>query len=504
MPFNAVFSWFIKKRIHQIELFKKYPMEVQQEWFDRLVENGAQTTFGKAHGFSVGMSLSDFKKNVPVRNYEALKPYINRVREGEPDVLWPTKTRWFAKSSGTTDAQSKYIPVTKEALEDCHYKGGKDLLAMYYHNNPDARLITGKHFVVGGTSKPNEEGVEGYSGDLSAIIIQNLPLWVEFRRTPALEIALHDNWEEKIDRMAYATMNDDVAILAGVPSWTLLLLKRILEIKGVDDINEVWPNLELFMHGGVSFKPYRAQFESIISSKGMNYVETYNASEGFFGIQDRLDSDEMLLMLDYGIYYEFVPLEELGKDFPITLTLQELELGHIYAIVISSNAGLWRYLVGDTVRVTSTFPFRIQVAGRTKLFINAFGEEVVIDNAEDAIANACRLHNAMVNDYTVCPIYMSDLHQGGHEWLIEFSTPPASYEQFMVDVDNRLKELNSDYAAKRAFDLNMGSPTLKVLAPGTFYEWLKSKGKLGGQHKVPRLSNDRNIVESILQFSELV
>lgn len=479
-------------------------MEVQQEWFDRLVENGTQTTFGKAHGFSLSMNLTEFKKNVPVRNYEALKPYINRVREGEPDVLWPTKTRWFAKSSGTTDAQSKYIPVTKEALEDCHYKGGKDLLAMYYNNNPDARLITGKHLVVGGTSKPNGDGIEGYSGDLSAIIIQNLPLWVEFRRTPALEIALHDNWEEKIDRMAYATMNDDVAILAGVPSWTLLLLKRILEIKGVNDINEVWPNLELFMHGGVSFKPYRAQFESIISSKGMNYVETYNASEGFFGIQDRLNSDEMLLMLDYGIYYEFVPVEELGKDFPITLTLQELELGHVYAIVISSNAGLWRYLVGDTVRVTSTFPFRIQVAGRTKLFINAFGEEVVIDNAEDAIAHACKLHNAMVNDYTVCPIYMSDTQQGRHEWLIEFSEPPASYEQFMVAIDNRIKELNSDYAAKRAFDLNMAEPKLKVLAKGTFYEWLKSKGKLGGQHKVPRLSNDRNIVESILQFAELV
>lgn len=491
----------MKKRVHQIELFKKYPLEVQQEWFLRLLEEGRETAFGRDHDFDSIESLDQFKEKVPVRNYDQLKPYIDRLWKGEQGVLWPSKVKWFAKSSGTTSAKSKFIPVTKEALEECHYKGGKDLLAMYYENNEDAKLYNGKHLVMGGSSKLLEHNEDCYTGDLSAIIIKNLPMWVELKRTPNRDIALMDNWEEKIEKMALATMDEDVVILAGVPSWTLVLLKRILEIKQVDNIHEVWPNLELFMHGGVSFKPYRAQFERILPKKGMHYVETYNASEGFFGIQDRLDGDDLLLMLDYGIFYEFMPMEEFGREHPKTLQLNEVEVDKNYALVISTNAGLWRYLVGDTVRFTSLDPFRIQVSGRTKLFINAFGEELIIDNAEEAMVRACESTNARVADYSACPIFMSDQETGGHEWLIEFEQAPADLKAFQSALDEALKDVNTDYAAKRAHDLNLRAPLIHPVPLGTFYDWLKSKGKVGGQHKVPRLFNDRLYVDEIKQFA---
>ncbi|MFM1932716.1 MAG: hypothetical protein RL226_2019, partial [Bacteroidota bacterium] len=346
--------------------------------------------------------------------------------------------------------------------------------------------------------------MDAYTGDLSAIIIQNLPIWVELRRTPAREIALHDNWEEKIERMALATMEEDVTMLAGVPSWSLVLLKRILELKGVQSIHEVWPNFELFVHGGVSFKPYKSQFEALSKGPQLNYLETYNASEGFFGIQDSLLSDELLLMLDYGMYYEFIPLTEVGKEFPISLSLSDVQIGEVYALVISSNAGLWRYMLGDTVRITSVHPFRIQVAGRTKLFINAFGEELMIDNAEEAIKFACEQCCASVAEYTAAPIFMNLNGKGAHEWLIEFDKAPTDFDAFMRLVDLRLCEVNSDYAAKRAFDLNMSAPLGTIVAPGTFFHWMKMNGKLGGQHKVPRLSNDRKIIDEVKQFCELV
>jgi hypothetical protein len=497
MPFNTVFSWFIKKRVHQIDLFRKFPVEVQQEWFENLLENGRLTSFGKEHGFDKIRTVADFKKAVPVRTYEEFKPYIDRLRDGENEVLWPGKVKWFAKSSGTTGDRSKYIPVTKEALEDCHYACGKDLLALYCSQYPEARLYSGKHLVLGGSSKISEIGDDCYTGDLSAIIIQNLPLWVELKRTPARDIALMDNWEEKIERLAQSTIHEDVSILAGVPSWTLVLLKRILEITGKTNIRDVWPNLELFMHGGVSFKPYRAQFEALIQGPGMHYFETYNASEGFFGIQDRLEADDMLLMLDYGIYYEFMPMEELGQEFPKTLELREIELDTNYALIISTNGGLWRYLVGDTIRFTSRNPYRIQVSGRTKLFINAFGEELIIENAEDAMQAACDLTGALVTDYTAGPVYMNANKGGSHEWLIEFEKPPADLVQFTEALDNKLKELNSDYEAKRTANLSLGDPLVQELPSGTFYAWMKSRGKLGGQHKVPRLSNSRDYLDEI-------
>ena len=498
MPFNSVFGWFIKKRIHQIDLFMKYPVEVQSELFSNLIDEAALTRFGIDHGFSSIKTVDDFKKAVPIRNYEAFKPYIEWLREGQQNVLWPSRLKWFAKSSGTTDAKSKFIPVTKEALEECHYKGGKDLLALYYNQKPDARVYSGKHLVLGGSSKINPFNDEGYTGDLSAIIIRNLPVWVEIMRTPSRDIALMDNWEEKIEMIARTTMDEDIHMMAGVPSWTLVLLKRILELKGADNIKQVWPNLELFWHGGVSFKPYRDQFSRLIPSSQMSYVETYNASEGFFGIQDRLNADDMLLMLDYGIFYEFMPMSEYGKENPKTVSLKEVEVGQNYAIVISTNGGLWRYLVGDTVRFTSTFPFRIQVSGRTRHYINAFGEELIVENADEAIRRACLETNASVVDYTAAPIYMSEKSSGAHQWLIEFDRMPQNIEKFTEVLDRELKSLNTDYEAKRAFDFILKMPEVIIAPQGLFYEWLRDKNKLGGQHKVPRLSNERSFIDELL------
>ena len=502
MPLNSVFGWFIKKRIHQIDLFMKYPVEVQGELFRNLIDEAALTRFGVDHGFSSIKSVEDFKKAVPIRNYEAFKPYIELLREGQQNILWPSKLKWFAKSSGTTDAKSKFIPVTTEALEQCHYKGGKDLLALYYNQKPDARVYSGKHLVLGGSSKINPFNEEGYTGDLSAIIIRNLPVWAEIMRTPSRDIALMDNWEEKIEMIARTTMDEDIYMMAGVPSWTLVLLKRILELKDAENIKEVWPNLELFWHGGVSFKPYRDQFSKLSPSLQMNYVETYNASEGFFGIQDRLNADDMLLMLDYGIFYEFMPMSEYGKENPKTVGLMDVEVGQNYAIIISTNGGLWRYLVGDTVRFTSTFPFRIQVSGRTRHYINAFGEELIVDNADEAIRCACLETNSSVVDYTAAPVYMSEKSSGAHQWLIEFQREPSSMQTFAEVLDRTLKSLNTDYEAKRAFDFILKMPDVRAVPSGTFYNWLREKNKLGGQHKVPRLSNERSFVEELLSQVE--
>ncbi len=502
MPFNSVFSWFIKKRIHQIDLFRKHPIEVQEEWFEHLIEMGQNTEFGRDHNFEKISDLTHFKAYVPIRNYEETKPYIDRCMAGDEDVLWPGKVKWFAKSSGTTSDRSKFIPVTKEALEECHYKGGKDLLAMYCNNHENAQIYKGKTLVMGGSSSLSGLDSSSITGDLSAIIINNLPIWVELRRTPGKDIALMDNWEEKIEKMAQAVKDEDVSTVAGVPSWTLVLFKRILEITGKSSIKEVWPNFELFMHGGVSFKPYRQQFDQIVGYSGLNYYQTYNASEGFFGIQDKAGSDDLLLMLDYGIFYEFLPMEHLCEDHPPTLQLDEVEIGVVYALIITTNAGLWRYLLGDTVVFTSTDPYRIQVVGRTRLFINAFGEELIIDNAEEAIRRAAIATGAVINDFTAGPIYMEDKQSGGHEWIIEFDTKPQKMSTFAKLLDDSLKELNTDYEAKRSSDLSLGFPTIKGVPSGTFYDWLKSKGKLGGQHKVPRLSNDRKILEQVNSFLE--
>ncbi len=498
MPFNSIFSWLIKKRIHQIELFTKYPDEVQEELWGKLIRSAKDTEWGKQHGYDSINNYDTFRERVPLQEYEDVKPYVDRLVKGEQNLLWPGEVKWFAKSSGTTSEKSKYIPVTREALENCHYKGGKDLLSLYYHNYPNRKLYKGKHLVVGGSAQINYLSADSYFGDLSAIIIKNLPFWVELRRIPHRSIALLSEWEEKIEKMALSTIHQDVYLLAGVPSWTLVLLKRVLEITGKDNIADVWPRIELFMHGGVSFAPYREQFKKLIRKDDMNYVETYNASEGFFGIQDTSDKPEMLLMLDYGIFYEFIPLDELGQTNPKAIPLWEVEIGKNYAMVISTNAGLWRYLIGDTVRFTSKAPYRFVITGRTRHFINAFGEELIVDNADKAIAIACERTHTQIREYTAAPIYMSETETGGHEWIIEFETPPENPAFFVEVLDNALKALNSDYEAKRSANLTLRLPVLHIAPVGTFYAWLKSKGKLGGQHKVPRLSNDRQHLEEIL------
>lgn len=495
---NSLFNWYMKKRIHQIELFKKYPLDVQDEWLHTLISNAENTEWGKRFDYKSILTAEQFKERVPLQNYDTLKPYIERMLQGEQNILWPSEIKWFAKSSGTTSDRSKFIPVSEEALEECHFKGGKDMLSIYCNNRPNAQMFTGKGLVLGGSHQINQLCEDIHYGDLSAVLIKNLPVWAEYLRTPNMSIALMDNYEEKIDLMAEATIKENVTSISGVPTWTIVLAKKVLEITGAKDLLEVWPNLEAYFHGAVNFTPYKEQFKELIPSADMYYLETYNASEGFFGIQDETYSDELLLMLDYGIYYEFLPIENVNEENPRTLSLDEVELHKNYAIIISTNAGLWRYMIGDTVQFTSLSPFRIKITGRTKHFINAFGEEIIIDNAEKALTKACLITNAKIKDYTACPIYFSGNKAGGHEWIIEFEQQPSDFEQFVDILDQTLREVNSDYDAKRFMDMAIRRPKVHNAPPQTFYRWLKEKGKLGGQHKVPRLANDRQYVDEIL------
>lgn len=502
MPFNSIFAWMMKKRIHQIDLFRKYPNEVQHELLEAFIKQGEKTEYGKKHSFSKLKNYQDFKQ-IPLQTYEDIKPYVDRLMNGEQQLLWPSETKWFAKSSGTTESRSKFIPVTKESLEQCHYAGGKDLLALYYENHSNRKLYKGKHLIIGGSAEINQLSPDSYFGDLSAIIVKNLPWWAEIRRTPSRDIALMSEWQEKIEQMARSTMHQDVYILAGVPSWTMVLANRVLELSGKSNLKEVWPNLELFMHGGVSFEPYREQFKRLIPDENMNYVETYNASEGFFGIQDEVNSNEMLLMLDYGIFFEFIPMAVFdGVNSKTVLSIDEVETDVNYALIITTNAGLWRYILGDTIKFTSKTPFRFKITGRTKSFINIAGEEVIVENAENAISEACAKTNAQIREYTVGPIFMNEEEKGAHEWIIEFMRMPDEMERFCRILDEQLRSVNSDYDAKRYHNMVLNEPVIHVVQRGTFDRWLDSIGKLGGQNKVPRLSNDRLIVEQILELIE--
>jgi hypothetical protein len=424
------------------------------------------------------------------------------MMRGEQNVLWPSEIKWFSKSSGTTNARSKFIPVSQEALEDCHFKGGKDMLSIYVNNHPDTKLFDGKGLAVGGSHQINEMDptASSYYGDVSAVIMQNLPPWAQFIRTPSLETALMDNWEEKIDKLARETAKENVTNIAGVPTWTILLIQKIVELEGKNNILEIWPNLEVFFHGAVSFAPYRALFQSLIPTSRMKYWETYNASEGFFGIQDRTDIPEMLLMLDYGIFYEFMSPDEMESDNPRTIRLDEVELDKNYAMVISTNSGLWRYSIGDTVKFTSRHPFRIKISGRTKHFINAFGEEVIVENAEAAVTKACEHTGAVMDNFTAAPIFLEEGKKGGHEWIIEFKVQPNNMNEFCRILDDTLRAINSDYDAKRSHNLALVAPTVHRATEGTFYKWMKRRGKLGGQNKVPRLANSREYVDDILDM----
>ena len=500
--FNSILSWLMKKRIHQMALFLKYPCEVQDEWLKKLISIAKDTEWGKKHEYNSINSLKQFKERVPIQDYESLKPYIMRLMKTEQNILWPSEIKWFSKSSGTTSEKSKFIPVSQEALEECHFKGGKDVLTIYCNNNPDTELFTGKALTLGGSHQINSYNNTSYIGDLSSILIQNTPYWIELIRTPDRSIALMDEFEKKIQKIGEVTLKENVTNLTGVPSWTLVLLNYLLEKSGKNNLLEIWPNLELFMHGGINFGPYRKQYEKIIPSTDMNYLETYSASEGFFGIQDLPRCNEMLLMLDYGIYYEFMPVDELDPALggTETISLEEVKLNKIYALVISTNAGLWRYMIGDTIRFTSLNPYRIQVAGRTKHFINAFGEELIIDNAEKALEIACRKCNAIITEYTAGPIYMNDKRSGAHEWLIEFLKKPVDINFFTETLDNALKSLNSDYEAKRMGNMTLRQPVVTEMPEGIFFNWMKSKDKLGGQNKVPRLANDRKYLDDLLEF----
>lgn len=488
-------------RMWRIESMMMNPVAAQREVLQDLVTSAQYTEFGRRYRFSELFTVKAFKQAVPIHEYDDIRTWVERIMQGEQQVLWNTPIHWFAKSSGTTSDRSKFIPVSEESLEVNHFKAAKDVLTLYYHFHPESDLLTGKGLIIGGSHTIHQLNEETHYGDLSAVLMQNTPFYGQWIRTPELSIALMDEWESKIEQLALNTIHEDVTSISGVPTWTLVLFRRILEITGKSCMKEVWPNLELYMHGGVSFVPYREQFARIIGAD-IHYLEMYNASEGFFAAQDRPGEDGMLLFTDHGIFMEFMPVEEYGKPEPRTVGLDKVELGRHYAPVISTNGGLWRYLVGDTIRFTTLDPFRIRVSGRLKHFINAFGEELIIDNADRAMAVASARTGAVVNDYTAAPIYFSDQGNGGHEWIVEFQVSPPVLNDFIVALDAALKELNSDYEAKRHRDIALRPPLVHAAPTGLFARWLKSKGKLGGQHKVPRLSNDRKYVDELLELMQ--
>ncbi len=487
-------------RISSINNFIQHPIDSQKEVFNDLISRAQYTEFGRKYDFENISFLRDFKKSVPIHEYEDIKPYIDRILHGEQNILWSSPITWFAQSSGTTSDKSKFIPVSQETLDDNHFRSGKDVLAIYLNLFPESNVINGKCLTIGGSHQINKLNADSYYGDLSAVVLQNMPFYTHLMRAPNLQVALMEKWEEKLEAIIDDVFHEDISYIAGVPTWTLILIKRILEKAQTNNLLDVWPNLELYLHGGVSFQPYEAQFKSIIKSDSMHYLENYNASEGFFAAQNSFDDNGMLLFLNHGIFYEFMPTEEYGKEDPETIQLRDVEIGKNYAIVISTNSGLWRYLVGDTIQFVSKYPFKIKVTGRLKHFINAFGEELIIDNSDFAINKACAATGAKVNDYCAAPIYMGDQNTGGHEWIIEFEHLPVSLEEFTRHLDKYLKETNSDYEAKRQNDLALKMPIVHKMQIGGFTEWLKSKGKLGGQNKVPRLSNERKYIEEILTW----
>ncbi len=498
---NSIISLVNTRRLSQIDDFKTNPGDVQNDQLMQLIKTAKLTDVGQTYGFESINTYQSFAERVPVSDYEDVRPYIDRLRKGEKNLLWPGEIKWFAKSSGTTSTKSKFIPVTKESLEDCHFRGGKDVLAFYLSERPDSEMFSGKCLTLGGSHQINNFSNDSFYGDLSAILIENLPFWTHFIRTPDQSIALMDEWEAKMEKITETTLDENVTSLAGVPSWFLVLIKNVLTKVGKTNLLEIWPNLELFIHGGINFTPYRNQYKDLIPTSKMSYLETYNASEGFFAIQDRLGEEGMLLMLDYGVFYEFIPLNEVADPHPNAKTIDNVELGVDYAMVITTNGGLWRYMIGDTVRFVSTQPHRIIITGRTKHYINAFGEELMIENAERAIHNACQETGAVIKEFTAAPIFMDTNSKGAHEWLIEFEKQPDNITVFNQQLDATLQNVNSDYEAKRYKDITLDRPKLVVARENLFVDWLKSKNKLGGQNKVPRLANNRDYIEELLKLN---
>ena len=497
---NSLASWFLKKRFHQIELFLKYPIDVQNELLEHLLHTAKNTEIGKQYDFASISTYREFAERVPVTSYEDNHLQIERARKGESNIFWPTPIKWFAKSSGTTNSKSKFIPVSSASLEHCHYAASKDLLCMYLNNNPDANLFLGKSLRLGGSKELYKENATVY-GDLSAILIDNMPFWAEYSSTPNNEVSLMADWELKMQAIVDQTIQENVTSLAGVPSWMLVLLNNVLESTEKSNLFEIWPNLEVYFHGGVNFDPYIEQYNAILPKDNFRYYEIYNASEGFFAIQDRNANKELLLMLDYGIFYEFIPMDTYGSASQKVIPLEQVQVAKNYAIVITTNAGLWRYKIGDTVRFTSISPFRIKVTGRTKHHINVFGEELIIENAETALKQASKHTQCEIVDYTAAPIFMEGREKGAHEWIIEFKTPPKDLSLFTKSLDSALMDVNSDYQAKRFNNITLNMPKVHVARQRLFYDWLKQKNKLGGQHKVPRLSNKRDFIEELLHLN---
>lgn len=497
---------YFSRRQKQLEKYATKPKEIQQKIFRHLIRQGRKTAWGEEHNYEQIDSYEEFRKQVPVNTYEELKSYIHEMRKGKADILWPGVVRWYAKSSGTTNDKSKFIPVSGEGLKNIHYRGGTDCIVSYLHINPKSKFFSGKSLILGGSHAPNLNTPNSLVGDLSAILIENIPTAAKMIRVPKKQVALLSDFEEKRDKIAHAAMDMNITNISGVPSWMLSVLKRVMELKGVDRLDEVWPNLEVFFHGGVAFTPYRDQYKSIIGLPNMHYMETYNASEGFFGLQNDLSDPNMLLMIDYGIFYEFCPLDNLNDNgYPIDeqkiVPLWEVQPGINYAMIISTSCGLWRYLIGDTVKFSQANPYKFCITGRTKHFINAFGEELIVDNAEKGLLQACVATGAQVKDYTAAPIFMDSNAKCRHQWVIEFAKAPSSIEEFATILDRSLQAINSDYEAKRHKDITLQRLEIIEAKSGLFDEWLKSKGKLGGQHKIPRLSNSRQYIEELIAMN---
>ena len=497
---NSIASWILKKRIHQIELFMKYPMEVQEEILFGLLKSAENTVLGKKYDYQSIKNYQTFNERIPVSTYEDLEPIISQTRQGAQNIFWNSTIKYFAKSSGTTNAKSKFIPVSSEALEHNHYKASKDLLCMYLNNNENSQLFTGKSLRLGG-SKELYENNNTFFGDLSAILIDNMPMWAEFSSTPSNKTSLMSNWETKLPAIIKESSIENVTSLAGVPSWMMVLLNKTLEENKKTNILEIWPNVEVYFHGGVSFEPYKEQYKNLFPKDDFKYYEIYNASEGFFALQDQNNVSELLLMLDYGIFYEFIPMDTFGKENQKVIPLSEVELHKNYALVITTNSGLWRYLIGDTIRFTSLQPFRIKVTGRTKHHINVFGEELMVENTDVALAKTCETLHCEVVDYTVAPIFMNGKEKGAHEWMIEFKKHPDNMANFSALLDKNIQHINSDYEAKRFNNMTLNPLVINVARTNLFYDWLKQQDKLGGQHKVPRLSNERKFLEALLQLN---
>jgi len=500
--FTRCADYIYRSRLNTVESYEKKADCMQHAQLDWLIKYAKRTAWGQKYDFGSIRNYANFAERIPLQSYDTLKPYIERMINGEENILWPSKVRWYAKSSGTTNDKSKFIPITPEILKYSHYRGGYDTVGLYLRNNPKSSFFARKGLILGGSHSPSPLNQKAHCGDLSAVLIQNIPTWVNLVQIPKKRIILMNEWEAKIEAIVEQTRKKDVGSLSGVPSWILMLIRAILKRTGKETLTEVWPNLEVFFHGGISFDPYRAQFDTLITSKKMHYMETYNASEGFFAIQDDPYDSSLLLMLDYGIFYEFIPVKECDQtDNPRIIPLEEVRTGENYAMVISTVGGLWRYQIGDTIRFTSLNPPKIEISGRTQHYINAFGEELMVDNAEKGIQIACQQTGAMVHAYTVAPLFMLDNAKGRHQWLIEFEKEPESLESFAKVLDSSLQSLNSDYEAKRYKNFTLQQPEILLAKEGLFHDWLKMKGKLGGQHKVPRLCNHRNIIDELLYLN---